>query len=101
MQAAARATGRKAPNQPVEDGTMTDAPHLDVDPFAIEFFDDPFPTHERLREAGPLVYPDKGNVLGGARYPQVHCVLNDPQPVSPNAGRGFQLLAQETRSGPP
>ena len=30
----------------------TSVPHLDVDPFAMDFFADPFPTHERLREAG-------------------------------------------------
>ena len=35
--------------------TTIDVPHLDFDPFSIEFFADPFPTHERLREAGPLL----------------------------------------------
>ena len=34
-------------------------PHLDFDPFSIEFFDDLYPSQERLREAGPLVYLDK------------------------------------------
>ena len=31
----------------------THVPRLDFDPFSIEFFADPFPTHEKLREAGP------------------------------------------------
>ena len=53
-------------------------PGLDVDPFAIEFFDDPYPTHARLRDAGPLVYLDKWSVYGVARYAEVHAVLNDP-----------------------
>jgi len=56
-----------------------DVPHLDFDPFSIEFFADPFPTHEKLREAGPVVYLDKWGVYGVARYEQVHAVLNDPQ----------------------
>ena len=55
-----------------------DIPHLDVDPFSLEFFDDPYPTHELLREAGPLVYLDKWKVFGVARYAEVHAVLNDP-----------------------
>jgi len=53
-------------------------PGLDVDPFSIEFFDDPYPTHALLRDAGPLVYLDKWSVYGVARYAEVHAVLNDP-----------------------
>jgi len=53
-------------------------PGLDVDPFAIEFFEDPFPTHEALREAGPVVHLDKWNVYAVARYAEVYAVLNDP-----------------------
>ena len=53
-------------------------PHLDVDPFDMKFFADPYPTHELLREAGPVVYLDKWNVYAVARYAEVHAVLNDP-----------------------
>src|SRR5712672_3744561 len=95
MQAAARVTGRKAPNQPVEDGTMTDAPHLDVDPFAIEFFDNPHPVHEVLREAGPVVRLDKWNVFGVARYAEVHAVLNDPATFCSSRGVGLSDFAKE------
>src|SRR5258708_24061256 len=52
-------------------------PGLDVDPFAIEFFENPFPTHEVLREAGPVVHLDKWNVYAVARYAEVYAVLND------------------------
>ena len=38
---------------------VSGVPHLDVDPFDMKFFADPYPTHERLREAGPVVYLDK------------------------------------------
>ena len=37
-------------------------PHLDIDPFAIAFFDDPFPAQQALRDAAPIVYLDKWNV---------------------------------------
>jgi len=29
---------------------------LDVDPFAAEFFDDPYPVHAAMRDAGPVVH---------------------------------------------
>jgi cytochrome P450 len=72
-----------------------DIPHLDVDPFAIEFFDDPYPTHERLRETGPVVYLDKWNVFGVARYAEVHAVLNDPVAFCSSRGVGLSDFAKE------
>jgi cytochrome P450 len=70
-------------------------PHLDVDPFAIEFFDDPYPTHELLRETGPVVYLDKWNVFGVARYAEVHAVLNDPLTFCSSRGVGLSDFAKE------
>ncbi|MGY3497035.1 cytochrome P450 [Bradyrhizobium sp. USDA 4502] len=78
--------------------TATEAasvPHLDVDPFALEFFADPFPTHERLREAGPVVYLDKWNVYGVARYAEVHAVLNDPATFCSSRGVGLSDFSKE------
>ena len=34
--------------------TMPAFPKLDVDPYATENLIDPYPMHERLREAGPV-----------------------------------------------
>src|SRR5262249_59573704 len=76
-------------------GAAPDVPHLDFDPFSIEFFADPFPTHEKLREAGPLVYLDKYGVYGVARYQQVHAVLNDPVTFCSSRGVGLSDLARE------
>jgi cytochrome P450 len=73
----------------------TDIPRLDFDPFSIEFFADPFPTHEKMREAGPVVYLDKWNVYGVARYEQVHAVLNDPQTFCSSRGVGLSDFAKE------
>src|SRR5690348_16175032 len=73
----------------------TDIPRLDFDPFSVEFFADPFPTHEKLREAGPVVYLEKWGVYGVARYEQVHAVLNDPQTFCSSRGVGLSDFAKE------
>ena len=70
-------------------------PGLDVDPFSIEFFDDPYPAHALLRETGPLVYLDKWSVYGVARYAEVHAVLNDPVTFCSSRGVGLSDFAKE------
>src|SRR5216684_4662820 len=70
-------------------------PGLDVDPFAIEFFENPFPTHEVLREAGPVVHLDKWSVYAVARYAEVHAVLNDPLTFCSSRGVGLSDFAKE------
>ncbi|MGY3620123.1 cytochrome P450 [Bradyrhizobium sp. USDA 10063] len=81
--------------------TTSAVPHLDVDPFAIEFFADPFPTHEVLRETGPVVYLDKWNVYGVARYAEVHAVLNDPLTFCSSRGVGLSDFKKEKPWRPP
>jgi cytochrome P450 len=76
-------------------------PHLDVDPFSMEFFADPYPTHERLRESGPVVYLDKWNVYGVARYAEVHAVLNDPATFCSSRGVGLSDFKKEKPWRPP
>jgi 4-methoxybenzoate monooxygenase (O-demethylating) len=76
-------------------------PHLDVDPFAIEFFDDPYPTHELLREAGPVVHLDQWKVFAVARYAEVHAVLNDPLTFCSSRGVGLSDFAKEKPWRPP
>src|SRR6266481_3394425 len=70
-------------------------PGLDIDPFAIEFFENPYPTHEALREAGPVVHLDKWNVYAVARYAEVHAVLNDPVTFCSSRGVGLSDFAKE------
>jgi 4-methoxybenzoate monooxygenase (O-demethylating) len=53
------------------------APVLDVDPFSIEFFADPFPVHELLRDAGPFVWLSKYSIGAVARYEHVREALTD------------------------
>ena len=66
-----------------------------MDPFSIEFFEDPHPIHEALREAGPLVWLDKWGVYGVARYAEVHAVLNDPLTFCSSRGVGLSDFAKE------
>jgi len=81
--------------------TPPHAPHLDIDPFAIDFFEDPFPAQEKLREAGSVVYLDKWNVYGVARYGEVHAVLNDPLTFCSSRGVGLSDFKKEKPWRPP
>src|SRR4249920_2403592 len=65
-------------NSSASTGDGAAVPHLALDPFSIEYFDELYPSQELLREAGPLVYLDKWKVYGVARHAEVHTVLNDP-----------------------
>ena len=76
-------------------------PHLDIDPFATSFFEDPYPAQEALREAGPIVYLDKWNVYGVARYDEVHAVLNDPLTFCSSRGVGLSDFNREKPWRPP
>src|SRR5579864_2988869 len=87
------AAGVNGPSAPI--------PHLAIDPFSYAFFDDPFPAQQELRDAGPLVYLDKWNVHGVARYGEVHAVLNDPATFCSSRGVGLSDFARETPWRPP
>ena len=82
-------------------GSGAGVPHLDIDPFSIEFFDDLHPAQERMREAGPLIYLDKWNIYGVARYAEVHAVLNDPATFCSSRGVGLSDFAKEKPWRPP
>jgi 4-methoxybenzoate monooxygenase (O-demethylating) len=76
--------------------TTIDAPVSDLDPFSIEFFDDPFPEHEKLREAGPVVRLRTLGCWGVARWQEVQAVLNDWGAFCSSRGVGLQDFAKET-----
>src|SRR5947208_545568 len=91
------ATGNvNAPSKADASGATSAIPEVDVDPFSNEFFENPHPVHEMLREAGPVVRLDKWNVYGVARYAEVHAVLNDPQTFCSSRGVGLSDFAKET-----
>lgn len=77
-------------------------PELDIDPYAPEHLLDPYPMHQRMREAGAVVrlapYP---TVLACARHEQVHAVLNDHATFISSAGVGLTNFRQEQPFRPP
>ncbi|NNM71381.1 cytochrome P450 [Enterovirga aerilata] len=82
---AALAAGAPVPGVPVSD----------VDPFSVEFFEDPHRIHHELREAGPVVWLSSWNVWALARYAEVHAVLNDWGTFCSSRGVGMSDFARE------
>ncbi len=50
-------------------------PALDIDPFCQAFFDDPYPAHAAMRDAGPVVYLPAYDIHAVARYEDVRAML--------------------------
>jgi cytochrome P450 len=67
----------------------TTIPELDVDPYAPENLLDPYPMHELLREAGPVVKLKAYPVYACARHDEVHHVLTDYANYISGAGAGL------------
>ena len=75
---------------------VTSAPSVsEVDPFCGEFFENPFPAHDELREAGPAVWLSRYDIWAVARYQQVHAILNDWQTFCSSRGAGLTDFAKE------
>jgi cytochrome P450 len=71
---------------------VADPPVVAIDPFSEEFFDDPYPSHARLRDAGPVVWLERYGIYGLARHAEVQSALNDWQTFISGAGAGIQDL---------
>ena len=71
------------------------APVSGIDPFSVEFFEDPHRIHEALREAGPIVRLERYGVWAVARYEEVHAMLNDWQTFCSSRGVGMSDFARE------
>src|SRR3989442_518196 len=80
---------------------LPEIPSLDIDPFSMEFLHNPHPSHEGLREAGPVVRLDKWNVYAVARHAEVWAVLNDPETFCSSRGVGLSDFAKEQPWRPP
>src|ERR1700722_4628884 len=69
---------------------------VDVDPFSLEFFADPYPSHASLRDAGSVVWLSRYNIAASARYHEVRQALQDYKTFSSARGVG---LADFNRHG--
>ncbi len=73
----------------------------EIDPFSREFLADPYPYHEQLREAGPVVRLARYDAWAVFRHEQVQAVLNDWQTFSSGAGVGLANFLKEGNWRPP
>jgi cytochrome P450 len=72
------------------------APALDIDPFSDAFLADPYPFHEVLREAGPVVWLERYGIFATARHAEVQSALQDWSTFSSAAGVGLADFRKET-----
>jgi 4-methoxybenzoate monooxygenase (O-demethylating) len=70
-------------------------PTSEIDPYTAEYFEDPFPAHEALREAGPVVWLSRYDVWAVARYDEVRTVLADWADFSSARGVGLADFKKE------
>jgi 4-methoxybenzoate monooxygenase (O-demethylating) len=70
-------------------------PVLEVDPFCQAFFDDPYPAHAAMRDAGPVVYLPAYDVYAVARYEEVRAMLLDWGSFGSARGVGLSDFAKE------
>ena len=77
------------------------APAIDLDPFSAAFLDDPYAGHERMREAGPVVWLERYGIWAMARHAEVHQALNDWQTYCSARGVGLSDFAKEEPWRPP
>ncbi len=70
-------------------------PALDIDPFCQAFFDDPYPAHEAMREAGPVVYLPRYDLFAAVRYDDVRAMLTDWGSFTSARGVGLSDFARE------
>src|SRR3954449_7888767 len=78
-----------------------DVPTFDFDPFSKQFFDNPYPAHEAMREAGPVVWIPRYKLWAMARHDEVHAALNDWQTYCSSRGVGLSDFAKEKPWRPP
>jgi 4-methoxybenzoate monooxygenase (O-demethylating) len=72
-----------------------------VDPFSREFLADPYPFHEELREAGPVVWLDRYGIWAMARHEEVRACLMGWETFCSSAGVGLSDFRKETPWRPP
>jgi len=85
----------------VSDQATVTRPVSTVDPFSHAFLHDPYPYHEELREAGPVVWLEQYGIWTMARHEQVRDALTDWQTYCSSAGVGLSDFRKEPPWRPP
>ena len=73
----------------------TNFPISQIDPFSDEFLTSPHKFHDKLREAGAVVWLERYGVWAMARHEQVHAVLSDWETYCSSAGVGLSDFRKE------
>ena len=73
----------------------------DVDPFSDEFLNEPYPFHERLREAGAVVWLERYGIWASARHAEVQAARTDWEAFSSAAGVGIDDFRKAKPWRPP
>lgn len=64
-------------------------PELDLDPFSTENLTNPYPMHEAIRQAGPVVKLKPYGIYATARYAEVRAVMQNHEDFISSAGVGL------------
>jgi cytochrome P450 len=78
-----------------------DRPVSTIDPFSHAFLSDPYPHHEAMREAGPVVWLEQYGIWAMARHQEVRDGLTDWQTYCSGAGVGLSDFRKEPPWRPP
>ena len=81
--------------------TQIDRPVSTIDPFSHGFLQDPYPHHEAMREAGPVVWLEPYRIWAMARHQEVRDALTDWQTYCSGAGVGLSDFRKEPPWRPP
>ena len=81
--------------------TMIDRPVSTIDPFSHAFLNDPYPHHEAMREAGPVVWLEQYGIWAMARHQEVRDALTDWETYCSGAGVGLSDFRKEPPWRPP
>ena len=79
----------------MSDNTPAGVPVVDVDPYSDEFLLDPYPGHERLREAGPVTWIPKYGIYAAAQHEPVRALFADHATFISSAGVGLSNFHKE------
>jgi cytochrome P450 len=85
----------------VSDQTTVSRPVSTIDPFSHMFLRDPYPHHEAMREAGPVVWLEHYGIWAMARHQEVRDALTDWQTYCSSAGVGLSDFRKEPPWRPP
>ena len=78
-----------------------DRPVSTIDPFSHDFLSDPYPHHQAMREAGPVVWLEHYGIWAMARHQEVRDALTDWQAYCSGAGVGLSDFRKEPPWRPP